>query len=76
MTTIDANACIDNLTREHPQLIEVLADLGFKDIKNPVNRATVGKIVTLRMGVNMKRMDPAKVQAELLSQGFEVMNLV
>ncbi len=76
MITLDANLCIDELTRAHPRLIDILVRLGFRDVANPVTRATVGKIVTLKMGVGIKRMDPNRIRSELLQEGYEVVNLV
>jgi multimeric flavodoxin WrbA len=65
MKSIDINKSIYELTEEYPELIDVLREIGFKDITNPFSRKTAGKVMTLTKGCRMKDMDIDEVLKKL-----------
>jgi len=69
-TTLDENATIYELTRDHPALIDVLKELGFAGVANPVLRATVGRTMTLKAGCERMGKDYAQVLRELAARGW------
>ena len=69
---LDLNKTVYELTQEYPELIDILADLGFKEItKKPVRRSA-GKIMTIPKGAKMKNIPMADVAAVLIRSGFEL----
>lgn len=69
---IDLDRTLYDLTTERPELIDILFELGFMGVKNPVMRETHGKQMTVRAGCGHLGIDLAKVKAVLESKGFEV----
>ncbi|MDQ0508645.1 DUF438 domain-containing protein [Peptoniphilus ivorii] len=71
MQQINLNTSIYTLTKEYPELIGVLADLGFGEIKKKALRHTVGKIMTIEKGAKAKGIPMDAVRAALRKSGFE-----
>lgn len=70
--TADLNKTLYDLTTEYPELIEVLFDLGFMGVKNPVMRETHGKQMTVKTGCGHLGLDLGQVAAALRAKGFDV----
>ena len=51
MKEIDGNKTLYELTGLYPELIDILGDLGFMGVKNPIVRKTLGKKQTFWKGV-------------------------
>jgi hypothetical protein len=69
---ININMTIYELVRIHPEITGIMKTLGFKDITNPVMLNTVGKIMTIKKGSEMKKIDIEKVKNKFLEYGFEL----
>lgn len=69
---IDLDRTLYDLTTEHPELIDMLFELGFMGVKNPVMRETHGKQMTVRAGCGHLGIEIGKVKAALEAKGFEV----
>lgn len=69
---IDLDRTLYDLTKEHPELIDTLFELGFMGVKNPVMRETHGKQMSVRAGCGHLGIDMEKVKSMLVSKGFEV----
>jgi len=72
MKKIDLNKSVYELTEEYPELIDVLQELGFWGVKNPVVRKTLGKITTLSDGCKKQGKDLNEVINRLKEKGFEI----
>ncbi len=70
--TADLNRTLYDLTTEYPELIDILFDLGFMGVKNPVMRESHGKQMTVKTGCGHLGLDLARVEAALKAKGFEV----
>ncbi len=70
MTILDINESVYNLTQAYPELIEILADIGFTEIKNPLVRQTIGRQMTLPRGAKMKGISWLQVVETLKKSGF------
>ncbi|MGD9642449.1 MAG: DUF1858 domain-containing protein [Elusimicrobiales bacterium] len=68
----DLNKTLYDLTTEHPELIEVLFELGFMGAKNPVMRETHGKQMTVKAGCDHLGLDLKQVEAALKAKGYNV----
>ncbi|MDT8287710.1 MAG: DUF1858 domain-containing protein [Elusimicrobiales bacterium] len=69
---IDLDRTLYDLTAEHPELINLLFELGFMGARNPVMRETHGKQMSVRDGCAHLGINIEKVEAALKSRGFEV----
>lgn len=69
---LDLNKTVFELTQEYPELIDIMAELGFTEItKKPVLHS-VGKIMTIPKGAKMKNISMMDVVTTLMEKGFEL----
>ncbi len=67
--TIDLNRSVYELVTEYPELADIMADLGFTEIKKPAMLHSVGKLMTLPRGAKMKNIPMGDVIAALMQHG-------
>lgn len=72
MKNIDLNKSVFELTKEYPELIEILNDLGFTEISKKAVLNSVGKIMTIPKGAVMKNISMIDVVMKLKENGFEL----
>lgn len=72
MNTIDLTIPVAQVIDQHPEVLDLLVELGFKPLANPVMRNTVGRKVSLKQGAKMNGMDLAKIKQTLEWNGYEV----
>lgn len=70
--TIDLNKSVYELTRTYPELIDIMAELGFKEITKKGMLRSVGKLMTIPKGAKMKGIAMTDVVAALMKAGFEL----
>lgn len=69
---INLNNTVFELTQQYPELIDIMAGLGFTEItKKPVLNS-VGKIMTIPKGAKMKNISMMDVVTTLMANGFEL----
>lgn len=73
MKQVDLNKTLYDLTEEHPELIPVLAEMGFAGVTLPEMRETHGKVMTILSGCEKLGIDLAEVKKSLEERGYEVM---
>ena len=56
----------------HPELLDILVDLGFKPLANPAMRQSVGKVVTLIQGCKLINLPLEQLVNELQWNGYTV----
>jgi hypothetical protein len=69
---IDLKQNVYELTETYPELIEVLKEMGFLGVANPVARKTLGKITTIPQGCKKQGKDLNEVIKKLKELGFQV----
>lgn len=69
---VDLDKTLYDLTTEYPELIDILFDIGFMGVKNPVMRESHGKQMTVRTGCGHLGIDLGEVAAALRAKGFTV----
>ena len=72
MKKIDLNKSIYELTEEFPELIEILKDMGFIGVINPLVRKTIGRKTTLLEGIKKQGKDLEEVFKKLKDKDFRV----
>ena len=69
---LDLNKTVFELTQEYPELVDIMAELGFTEIKKKPMLYSVGKIMTIPKGAKMKNISMMDVVTALISNGFEL----
>jgi len=72
MKEVDLNKSVYELTETYPGLIEILKELGFLGVVNPVVRKTLGRKTTIPQGCNKQGKDLNEVIKILEEKGFRV----
>ena len=67
---IDLNEPVYEIYMKHPEILDILYQLGLHDIVKPGMINTVGKVMTLRKGATMKRIDFEVIEQTLLDKGY------
>lgn len=71
---IDLKKTVHELVQQHPELVEIMAELGFESITNHKMLKTVGRVMTLPKGAAMKGLDLETVKKELTHRGYTVIS--
>ncbi len=69
---IDLKKNVYELTETYPELIEVLKEMGFLGVANPIARKTLGKLTTIPQGCKKQGKDLNEVIKKLKELGFKV----
>ena len=72
--TLDLKRTVFELTEEFPEVIDIMANLGFSEIANKAIRQSMGRVTTIPMGAKMKHIPLADIVRAFTEQGFEVLN--
>lgn len=70
MIKININTKIHELIKQYPDIKDIMKNLGFDNIVNPVMLNTVGKIMTLKTGSEMKKIDIEIIKQEFLKHNY------
>lgn len=69
---IDLTKPVAKTLEEHPELKEILVDLGFKPLNNPVLLKTLGQTTSLLMGARLIKLPLSQLRQTLVCHGYEV----
>ena len=72
MKEIDLKKTVYELTEQYPELIEILKEMGFLGVANPVARKTLGRMTTIPQGCQKQGKDLSEVTKKLEEKGFKV----
>ena len=69
---IDLTQTVYQLTQAHPELIDIMASLGFSEITKKAIRMSVGKLMTISQGAAMRGIGMEAVVKAFEDNGFTV----
>lgn len=69
---VDLNRSVKQVLDSHPELLDILVDLGFKPLANPAMRQSVGKVITLKQGCKLINLPLEQLVNELQWNGYTV----
>ena len=72
MIKIQSDASVYDLVTEYPEIQEIMADLVFKDIVKPGMLQTAGRVMTLKKGAALKKIDWETMKDTFKKNGFEL----
>ena len=72
MKTVDFKDSLANILKQYPELLDILYDFGFTQIKAPGMLQTAGKFMTLKMGCELRKIDISELENHLVSLGYPI----
>ncbi len=72
MPTLDLTRPVASLVKEHPEVADILQGLGFVEILKPGMLQTVGRIMTVKKGAQMRGIAYSTVTAAFIARGYEI----
>ncbi|HEY8499926.1 MAG TPA: DUF1858 domain-containing protein [Clostridia bacterium] len=71
-TIIDLSKSVCEICDEHPEVVEIMKDLGFENITNPGMLKTAGRFMTIPKGAAMKKIPMEKIREAFAAKGYEL----
>ena len=72
---IDVSIPVAEVVDKHPEVLDILVELGFKPLANPLMRNTVGRKVSLKQGSKLEGTPMDKIVRTLEANGYEVIGI-
>ena len=69
---LDLDKSVASLVKEYPEVADIMVELGFTEIKNPAMLASVGRIMNLKKGSQMKKIPMEEIVRAFRAKGFEI----
>lgn len=70
--TIDLSQPVAKTLQQHPEIKDLLIDLGFKPLSNPAMLNTVGKVTSLKAGSKLANVPLDTIKQTLIFNGYDV----
>lgn len=72
MNTIDLNVPVAEVLDQHPEVLDLLVELGFTPLANPLMRQTLGRTVSIAQGAKLKGMELNQIVDRLKWNGYDI----
>jgi hypothetical protein len=72
MRKISLNTPVYELIRDYPEIKEIMHSLGFENIINPLMLKTAGRVMSIKAGAKMKKIDLELIKKEFLKNNFSL----
>lgn len=69
---INLDQTLSSIVSQYPELIDILYDIGFTQIKIPGMLHTAGRFMTLRNGCELRKIDIKLLSIKLKENGYEI----
>lgn len=69
---IDLNKSVYEISSQYPEIVQIMQEIGFKDIANPAMLNTAGRFMTIAKGAAMKNIDMDIIKQAFEAKGFKV----
>lgn len=69
---INLKRTVYELSKDSPELIDIMVELGFKDIVTPGMINTAGRFMTIPKGASIKGIDLETIKVTLINKGYEI----
>lgn len=70
---VDLNKSLYELCSQYPEIVQIMQEIGFKDIANPAMLNTAGRFMTIAKGAAMKNIDMDMIKQAFEARGFSVL---
>ena len=72
---LDLNKSVAALVKEYPEVSDIMFSLGFTEVKKPAMLNSVGRIMNLKKGSQMKKIPMEKIVHAFREKGFTVLGV-
>jgi len=72
MNKININHTIQSIVLKHPDVKDILFELGFKDVVKPGMLETVGRFMNIRKGAELKNIALTQIKETFNLHGYEL----
>jgi len=72
MKEINLDQTLLSIVSQYPELIDILYDIGFTQIKVPGMIQTAGRFMTLRSGCELRKIDMNQLSIKLKDNGYVI----
>jgi hypothetical protein len=69
---VDFNKSIYELSKDSPEVIQIMKGLGFSDIDIPGMLNTVGRFMTIKKGAAIKNLDINRIKDSFIQNGYRI----
>lgn len=69
---IDLRRTVYELCSSDPEVIEVMAELGFEQITQPGMLQSAGRFMTIPKGARLKKLDMNVIKKAFLDRGYSI----
>ena len=69
---IDLSKTVYELSREYPEIVDIMKELGFESITNEGMLNTAGRFMTIPKGAAMKGISMEKISQAFESKGYSI----
>ena len=69
---VDLNKSIFDISKENPEIIEIMKEIGFTDIAKTGMINTVGKVMTIAKGSRIKNIDLDYIKAIFVKKAIKL----
>ncbi len=71
---IDFSKSVYAICKEHPEVIEIMQQLGFKEIASPGMLNTAGRYMTIPRGAKMRGIELDNVKSVFQDRGYKIID--
>ena len=72
MKSIKINSKIYDIVNEYPEALDIMAELGFRDITKQGMLHTAGRVMTIEKGAKMKGINMEKIAEAFAEHGYQL----
>ena len=72
MIRINGNESVYEITKAHPEVVEVMMELGFTDVARPGMVHAVGRATSLFKGAKLRNIEWDEIVKTFAAKGFEL----
>ncbi|WP_374015811.1 DUF1858 domain-containing protein [Paenibacillus thiaminolyticus] len=69
---IDLRKTVNELCSSDPEVIEIMVELGFKQIAQPGMLQSAGRFMTIPKGAKMKKLDMDEIKQTFRNRGYNI----
>jgi hypothetical protein len=69
---IDLTKSVYEICKKHPEVVDIMKDLGFENITSPGMLNTAGRFMTIPKGAGMKGIPMEKIKEAFAAKGFDL----
>lgn len=69
---IDLNQNVYDIVKKNPEIIDLLVELGFKPLKNPVMLKSIGRTTSIKQGAKLIGLSLDEINKNLEWNGYSI----